>query len=227
MRIPSRKNIKTERIAMGRHIVYSEGTKTEPFYVQNISEHLPIDLNHRNILIPKKYKDTKHTIDLLKRAENDINKERKAGKTVDGVWILFDKDSFDDFDEACKLIEGKNTKRNMDGYYGDEHGTVWHCCYSNESFEIWPYLHFEDLSSALHRDSYIGKINSFIKNRGYNEKYKKNEKKLYDFLERNGGDVNKAIRFAKRKDDDPHCSKTNPSTRIYDLVEFFKAYFKQ
>lgn len=210
---------------MGRHLVYGEGTKTEPFYSENISDHLPIDPTNRNVLVTKKYKKTKHTLELIERAEIDAKRERKAGRTIDGIWILFDKDSFDDFNEACSLIEKKNCKKNSDGYLADDFGTIWHCCYSNESFEIWLYLHFEDLTVPISRHSYISKINSFIKSKGYNGTYKKNEKKPFDFLVSHGGDVDKAIKLAKKKDAGFGKIKTNPSTRMYEMVQFFKTYF--
>lgn len=223
--MPNRNNINKVLISMGRHLVYSEGTKTEPFYVENISEHLPIDISHRNVLIPKKYNKTKHTVELIKRAEEDVEKERKDGKSIEGVWILFDKDSFEDFDEACLKIENKNFRKNYNGELGDEFGTVWHCCYSNESFEVWPYLHFEDLITPLSRDDYIQKINDFIKSRGCSGKYIKNNPKQFDFLIENGGDIKKAIKLAKKKDVGIGKIKINPSTGIYEFVEFFMAYF--
>ena len=227
MRAPSRKRIGIELISMGRHLVYAEGTKTEPQYVEKISEHLKPDPTRRNLLIPKKYSKTKHTLELIERAENDVSKERKANKSIDGVWILFDKDSFDDFNEACLEIEKKNCKKNSDGQMADDFGTVWHCCYSNESFELWPYLHFEDLTTPLDRNVYIEKIDAFIKSRGFKGEYKKNERRPYDFLINNGGDVDKAIKFAKRKNPGVGKTKPNPSTSIYELVEFFKAYFSK
>lgn len=226
MKLPDRKNILVQqKISMGRHLVYSEGTKTEPFYVENIAKHLPFDLARKNILIPKKYSKTKHTVELIERAQNDVAKERKKGNTVNGVWIMFDKDSFADFDEACMAIESKNSKMNDDGYLGDEFGTIWYCCFSNECFELWPYLHFEDLNAALPRDDYIKKINAFIKKRGNKETYAKNKKQLYDFLKRSGGDIDKAIKFAKRKDAGTKKKKENPSTGLYQFVQFFKYYF--
>lgn len=225
MKHPGRNNTNKALISMGRHLVYSEGTKTEPQYVDNIAEHIKYDSTHRNILVAKKYNKAAHTLDLIRRAEDDLKKERKAGKTVDGLWILFDKDSFPDFDEACKIIEEKNIKKNADGILADEQGTVWYCCYSNESFEIWPYLHYEDLKTSLSRDLYIAKINNFIKSKGFSKKYKKTEKKLYDFLIDNGGDVRKAILYAKRKDPGKKHNKPNPSTALYQFVEFFMAYF--
>ena len=42
------------------------------------------------------------------------------------VWVVFDKDDFDDFDEAVALAEKYGFK------------VAW----SNQSFEYWLYLHF-------------------------------------------------------------------------------------
>ena len=77
------------------------------------------------------------------------------------------------------------------------------------------------------RNVYIEKIDAFIKSRGFKGEYKKNERRPYDFLINNGGDVDKAIKFAKRKNPGVGKTKPNPSTSIYELVEFFKAYFSK
>lgn len=84
---------------------------------------------------------------------------------------------------------------------------------------------FEDLSTPLDRAVYIEKIYSFVKNRGFKGKYKKSKKKLFDFLVNNGGDANKAIKYAKRKDPGTGKIKPNSSTGLYIFVGFFKAYF--
>lgn len=225
MKKPSRKNIRPQLIAMGRHLVYSEGTKTEPYYVSNLATHIKKDISNRNVLICKKFSKTSHTLALISKVETDIEKERRNGRCIDGVWILFDKDSFDDFDEATATIESKNFMKNMDGIYGDEYGTVGHSCYSNECFEVWPYLHYEDLVSPISRRLYIQKIDAFIKSKGFSAHYKKNIKELYDFLLTHGGNVNKAISLAKKKDVGKGNKKINPSTAIYELVSFFMAYF--
>ncbi len=218
-------------IAMGRHLVYAEGTKTEPLYVESVKAELAaanhVDPDQIEIHCFRTSK-TKHTTELLKRAERDVAKRMEKGETVHAVWIFFDKDSFDDFGEAYRSIIGKRVKghENPHGFPADENDVAWIPCYSNECFEVWPYLHFEDLTAELPRKDYIPKINSFIHARKKKASYTKSIKNLHQFLRDCGGDVKKAIAFAKRKtkklaDMDP---RPNPSTGIYIFAEFFTAY---
>lgn len=54
------------------------------------------------------------------------------------IWVVFDKDDFEDFDQAIK----DGSKR---GY------TI---AWSNQAFEYWLYLHFYYSDSALHREQW-------------------------------------------------------------------------
>lgn len=221
MKPSGRKNVKKRLIGMGRHLVYSEGTKTEIFYANNIKNHIKEDANHINVLIPVKYSRTKHTCELIDRVELDVKKRRKNNEFISGIWILFDKDSFEDFKDACSIINSKNQKRNDDGEMADDFGTVWHCVPSVQCFEVWYYLHFEDLTVGIERKAYIKKINEFIKRKGFAEQYKKNRENPYDWIKSVGGDVDAAIKRAKKK-----APLTDPSTEVYKFVEFFQAYFE-
>lgn len=213
-------------ITMGRHLVYSEGTKTEPLYVENIKSHIPEDPTHANVLVAKKYSKSKHTTELLERAELAVRKERENKHTVDDVWIFLDKDSFGDFDEACRSIEKKNTTVDSNGEARDMLGTRSHCCYSNQCFELWVYLHFNDLHSKIGREKYIEKINSFIARINPKETYTKNKETLYDFLPTVGGNVDKAIKLAKKLDIEYGVNREEPSTKVYEFVEFFRKYME-
>lgn len=63
------------------------------------------------------------------------------------VWIVFDKDDFDDFDQAIQ--EAINRGYNV----------AW----SNQSFEYWLYLHFYYSDSALHRHQWNAKLDEIFK----------------------------------------------------------------
>lgn len=68
----------------------------------------------------------------------------------DQVWCVFDKDDFNDndFNSAIQIAEANN--------FG--------VAYSNQSFEYWLILHFNDhQSGGMHRDSYNDKINEHLK----------------------------------------------------------------
>lgn len=68
----------------------------------------------------------------------------------DQVWCVFDKDDFKDgdFNSAIQIAESYN--------FG--------VAYSNQSFEYWLILHFNDhQGGGMHRDSYNDKINELLK----------------------------------------------------------------
>lgn len=232
MRKPlGRRNASSSSFRIGRHLVYCEGTKTEPYYVLNISEiinRLYCIPCKDTCITPVKMSRSKATMELVNFAEEDVRKRIQKNEQIDNVWIFFDKDSFDDFDAACKYVENKNTSNgvNEHGFKYDENGIAWHLCWSNESFEVWVYLHFENLITPLSRDVYIEKINSFIKNKGYLGTYKKNNPKLFEFIQNNGGDIKKAIKFARTKDPGVGNNKPNPSTGVYSFAEFFNYYIE-
>ena len=70
--------------------------------------------------------------------------------SYDQVWCVFDKDDFkeNDFNSAIQIAEANN--------FG--------VAYSNQSFEYWLILHFNDhQGGGMHRDSYNEKINVLLK----------------------------------------------------------------
>lgn len=80
------------------------------------------------------------------------------------VWVVFDKD---DFDEAIRLGKDK-------GYQ-----VAW----SNQSFEYWLYLHFNYNDSALHRHDWNERLSEIFKQ--YNlggGTYHKNYENIYDLV---------------------------------------------
>lgn len=88
----------------------------------------------------------------------------------DQIWCVFDKDDFldNDFNAAIKIAEANNIG----------------VAYSNQSFEYWLILHFNDhQGGGMHRDDYNDKINELLK--PFNISYDGNGSKLIeeDFFE--------------------------------------------
>ena len=131
------------------------------------------------------------------------------------VWIVFDKDDFQDFDQAIK--EGKDK----------DYRVAW----SNQSFEYWLYLHFKYSDADLHRDQWNAKLDELFKTHKLSRSgYKKNIKDLYELLDSFGG-VEAAINNAKNrmKEFDPKKdkpSKCAPGTTVYILVEELRKYLE-
>jgi hypothetical protein len=86
-----------------------------------------------------------NTVSLVNRALVLAQQEN-----YDQVWCVFDKDDFidNDFNSAIQIAEANN--------FG--------VAYSNQSFEYWLLLHFNDhQGGGIHRDSYNDKINELLK----------------------------------------------------------------
>lgn len=231
IRARGRQSIPKVLIGFGRHLVYTEGTKTEPLYVTNLKEEIAKHLNvsERQIeIITVTTKKSKHTLELVEYAKKDVQERRHRGETVDFVWIFYDKDSYDDFDDTYKAIFEMNNKHDGkdDTVPCDSFDTSWFACWSNECFEVWAYHYFENLITPLPREDYIKKINQFLKKNGCKQTYEKNLENLHSFLTNNGGSIDKAIKLMKSKDV-PRFKKPNPSSGIYQFAEYICAYLSK
>ncbi len=77
--------------------------------------------------------------------------EEQQKRKCDQAWVVFDKDDFDDFNNA------------IDKAVSNGFGVA----YSNQAFEYWLILHFEDhQGGAMHRDLYHDKLNGYLKEFG-------------------------------------------------------------
>ena len=79
------------------------------------------------------------TVSLIKET---IAIRDKSNKEFDRVWAVFDKDDFNDFNDAIQLAKKNHIL----------------CAWSNESFELWYYLHFQYLDTGISRSQYIEKM---------------------------------------------------------------------
>tara|TARA_Y100000589_G_scaffold132494_1_gene126287 strand:+ start:8882 stop:9589 length:708 start_codon:yes stop_codon:yes gene_type:complete len=140
----------------------------------------------------------------------------------DQVWCVFDKDDFNDkdFNSAIQIAEANN--------FG--------VAYSNQSFEYWLILHFNDhQGSGMHRDSYNDKINEHLK--PFKVVYDGNGTKLIeeDFFELLDGIDDKTSRkrtelaIARAERNYNQFDHTNPareesSTTVFRLVRELLKY---
>jgi len=116
-------------------LIICEGENTEPSYFNQFK------LSSATV---KSIGEGYNTISLVKRAI-ELNNPK-----YDQVWCVFDKDDFSEinFNKAISLAE----KNGFD------------VAYSNQSFEYWLILHFNDHQGArMHRRDYNDKINKLLK----------------------------------------------------------------
>ena len=75
---------------------------------------------------------------LVREAISVREQEKQKGKSFNFCWVVFDKDDYQDFDEAIEFA-----KKNG-----------FEVAYSNQAFELWFLLHFKKYSGKLHRREY-------------------------------------------------------------------------
>lgn len=133
------------------YLIVTEGKRTEPYYFNGL----------KRLIIEK----TGGMVNVVELPSIDIHGEGSStSKLIDvteqlvkdahvlyqNIWVVFDKDDFEDFDQAIK--EGLNK-----GY---------HVAWSNQAFEYWLYLHFHYSDSALHRHEWNDKLDAIFKEYG-------------------------------------------------------------
>ena len=194
-------------------LIVTEGKCTEPNYFRGIQELIKNKIGGTIDIVEAPELNIQGcgmaTMRLVKKT-NEIVKNAKI--IYQNVWIVFDKDDFEDFDNA--IIEGEKKGYNI----------AW----SNQSFEYWLYLHFSYSDTPLHRSDWQDKLNKLFKeNNISNRKYEKNNKKLFEVLNSFGG-PELAVKHAKKrmkkytKDSKPSCY--NPGTTVHKLVESLMNY---
>lgn len=184
-------------------LIVCEGENTEPSYFRQFR------LSTATI---KSIGEGYNTISLVNRAAELANE-----KEYEQVWCVFDKDEFDnnDFNNAIVTAEAQN--------FG--------VAYSNQAFEYWIILHFDDhQGGGMHRKDYNKKINNLLKPfklvyDGEGSKFITEE--IFEVLDGIDEKTNKerkilAIQRAKRNYE--QFEHTNPateesSTTVFRLVE--------
>lgn len=162
-----------------RFLIVCEGTMTEPHYFKALINNFISAV--REVTIEGEGRATVALVDRTQEIKTEL--ERKNAMTFDRVWVVFDKDDFEDFNEAIEKA----------------HKLGFHSAWTNEAFELWYYLHFEYLDTGISRSAYIEKLEESFRNRMGDEtfKYRKGNPDIYSLLQQYGRE-NLAKRFAQQ-----------------------------
>jgi hypothetical protein len=188
-------------------LIYCEGQVTEPKYFEALSKKLPPRvLDVRDFEIEG---TGRNTTSLVQFALDKRDSLRDQLRTVDKLWVVFDKDSFPD-DQFNAAIQICNSQNDVDA--------AW----TNEAFELWFLLYFELYPSGLSRDQYKKKIEGHLKRHIPDYSYEKNSEDTFALLEQYGSREtaktnakNLEEQFTGRTDYSNH----NPCTKVHLLVE--------
>ncbi len=189
-------------------LIVCEGENTEPSYFNQFRV---------SSVTVKPIGTGYNTISLVNKAA-----EFASQKKYDQVWCVFDKDDFSErnFNDAIQKALSKKFK----------------IAYSNQSFEYWLILHFDDHQGGrIHRNNYNKKINGFLKPFGviYDGKRSKiiTEKffELLDGIDEKTGEkrVDLAIKRAHAiydRHDHKNPAKEESSTTVFRLVKELQKY---
>lgn len=205
---PRKENIKTP--GPGNYLIVTEGIETEPNYFNGIKQRIE-SLFRSKIIVDKVSLKVEGRGRSTTSLVNEALKLRSLS-TYSEVWVVFDRDENPDFDEAIQLAKKNDLK------------VAW----SNECFELWLSLHFQNLNSAISAKEYYPKLNAHFKSRNINNGiYNKNAKNIFDVT---FDFVNDAIKRSNTLFDSyKNCSlptKMNPCTKVQDLVEDLVKYIK-
>lgn len=198
-------------------LIVTEGEKTEPLYFGGIQQRIEEKIGGNIDVVEVPFIDIRGegcaTGSLIQETERIV---KNAKVMYQNIWVVFDKDDFEDFDQAIEEGTQKGYK------------IAW----SNQSFEYWLYLHFYYSDSALHRSDWRNKLDEIFKQYqlgdGY---YRKNYENIYDLVNSFDG-VNTAINNAKRRmasfrDEIDKPSQYDPGTMVYKLVQQLKRYLEE
>ena len=199
----SKKRKENVREKLVRFLIVCEGTKTEPHYFEALIKNYISTV--RAVTIEGEGRATVALGDRALEIKQEL--ERKNAMSFDRVWVVFDKDDFDDFNEAIKKA----------------HKLGLHSAWTNEAFELWYYLYFEYLDTGISRAAYIEKLEEAFRNRmgdaGF--KYQKGNPDNYKLLQQYGRE-DLAKRFAKQLralHNGTDYAKHKPCTMVDKLVE--------
>lgn len=187
-----------------RFLVVCEGERTEPNYFKSLVKDKYSTVRSEEII-----GEGRSTCALVKKTEEIRERlEQQRQLKFDRVWVIFDKDDFNDFNEAISLARRK----------GYEVG------WSNEAFELWYLLHFVYLDTAITRADYIAKLEGEIRRfTGFKDyKYCKNDSNTFSILQEIGSEEKAKARAQKLREFFQHTSdyKTHkPCTTVDLLVE--------
>lgn len=193
-------------------LIYCEGVNTEPSYFRKYK------LSSLEI---KSFGEGRNTLSLVERAKSISEKTY-----YDQVWCVFDADPKSD---NPKQLENFNAAISQAKKYG------FGIAYSNQAFEYWLILHFENhQGAAMDRKDYGAKINLHINKLGVHYDYKGDKlvnQDLFDLLhvvvktDRNGNSYTRTDLAISRAEsiqanlDNLNPGKEESSTTVHDLVK--------
>lgn len=200
-------------------LIACEDENTEPYYFGEYKK-LFEEIWPKETLFLKPIGTGRNSLGVVQQA---IEERSKLKTTVDQTWAVFDKDDLDKsegninrFNEAFTLGEQNDVK----------------IAYSNECFELWLLLHFEDINkeAAIPRTEIYNRLENAIKKYEPEFSYEHGNNNIVDLTSKYG-DEDAAIKRAEElfnyhKQEKHQPIESNPNTLVYNLVRELDSWLK-
>ena len=197
-----------------RVLIVCEGKKTEPYYFRSFEM---MQIKQSYVFEVECDGGGINTMTVVDKAIEMKTKAEEEHKAFDAVWVVFDKDSFDDatFDNAINRAASNGIG----------------CAWSNEAFELWYIYHFENRVTAMSRKEYKAAITRHIRNGGLKDfTYEKQNNQMRKLIKEYGGDEAQAIKYAESQAatfTDRRYHTHNPATMVFKLVRLLRGEDKE
>jgi hypothetical protein len=191
-------------------LFFCEGSKTEPNYIKSLVEYANSKTSKAKLKIHVEG-DGRNTKSLIRSVEDFFERvdnlyKDKHIKYIE-TFVLFDKDSFssNDFNTAIDMAISR------------EYIPIW----SNECFELWFLLHFNNHISDNGREAYYSKLKTIM-----GKSYKKADD-MFPIIHSAQG-IKNAVMYSKMLnknfEDEPSCAKKVPCTQMFRFIEMLEKH---
>lgn len=200
---------KRERAQNKRYLIVCEGTKTEPFYLQELLE----DLHIHPQMVRVAPNDGASPDRVVAHALALYEEDELKGDAFDQVYCVFDRDRHTTFDAAVQRIKDLTAA-----------GKPFVAITSTPCFEVWLLLHFRYSDQPFHpagRKSVGDQVVAALKTMPGFAKYGKGKKGVYGQLKDKLAD---ALSHAERlRRHGAATGAINPATDADELVKVLQA----
>jgi hypothetical protein len=195
-------------------LIVCEDEKTEPYYFEAFIEEFPAETVFLKTVGTGR--SSKGVVEQAAKERDGLLKQ--AGKNVDEVWAVFDKDD-------AEKSPG-NAKRFEEAFELARKETI-EVAYSNEVFELWLLLHFAEVSAdtPIPRADIYTNLETAIKKfpKHQNFAYEHGNTQVIDILKTNGNEQQAIARatqlFLEHTSKSKPLIEANPSTKVHLLVQ--------
>lgn len=193
------------RASYDRVLIVCEGSKTEPYYLQELINCL--EINSANVEVDGDSGSS--PISVAKHAKDRYDEEKRTGDVFDKVYCVFDKDTHDSYDAALTRIDNLKPK------------DIFKTVNSIPCFEYWLLLHFDYTTKPYVGNGAKSSCANLIDDlKRYMPDYGKGNRGVYSEVAKQ---TPQAIALSKRSLAEATANGTdNPTTYMHELVEYLQ-----